>query len=194
MFNDVLNDDFKSWVASSNSPYGGSLNLRINFAVIIAVNDNDIEGVASNVLVSTMLHDINTMGSYEMRVISARPEGSVPFVENELIRNNDVGNNSSSFTYRMMRMKPHAMIFDSLFPYGESTFDGEFYPSQFGYKVFYIVPASGDNEEELRDSAIKGYLDLTKNKDLRFIDRVIVNQVNDLDALEAFSFTEFLFE
>lgn len=191
----MSDNDVSSWAASSNSPYGGSLNLKSNFVVIIAVSKDDVEGFASNILVSTMLNDMSILLRVELRVISARPEGSVPLIDHELIRNQDLGNNSSSFTYRMIRMKPDVMIFDSLFPYGELAFDGDFYPSQFGHRVFYIVPASGSNEVELRDSAVKGYLDLTKNKDLRFVDRVIVSShANDLDALEAFSFTEFLVE
>jgi hypothetical protein len=178
-----------TWFASSGSPYGGSLSLRNYFAVIIAVAEN--EDFSSNVLVSTMLHDISVIEN-GINVTSFRSEIAVPLVENEILLKY---NNSSQPVINMaMRMQPDVVIFDALFPFNYSDFKGYACYSQMGYRVFYFIPASGNNEEELRDSAIKGYLDLTKLKDLGFVDRLIVTKTNDLDALEAFTFTEFSFK
>lgn len=184
------NDEVNIWLGSSDSSYGGSSPLHTYFSVIIAVKEDEV--LASNVLVSNMLHDIHTLEHGRIRVASCRPDGSVSLIENELIINQNVS--SRSTIDMIMRVSPDIIMFDALFPFRESNFKGQLCPSQMGYRVFYFVQADGNNEEELRDSAIKNYLALTKRQDLSSVDRLIVSGTNNLDALEPFTFTEFSFQ
>lgn len=56
---------------------------------------------------------------------------------------------------------------------------------------FFVVDAVGDTTEELRVSAIKNFLKVTKQKRISGFDKLMIAEVNDLGAENPFMVTEF---